>query len=286
MPVNIKEDRYRRSFDDIKKTYELEQELARKLKQASKHERLELNLYTSAYDELFSQLPEHPVQKLKGNPEATASVVAKWMPVLDYFLRPDVTFLEVGPGDCSLSLEVAKKAKKVYAVDVSNEVTKNLNTPANFELVISNGCTIPVAENSVDIAYSHQLMEHLHPDDAFEQLQNIYKALAPGGIYICITPNRLSGPHDTSQFFDDIATGWHLKEYTVTELYDLFKAVGFSQVTYSKIRTDNQVELPLNLATVPALRAYEAILESLPASLRRKLALMFKFRGITLVGKK
>lgn len=61
-------------------------------------------------------------------------------------------------------------------------------------------------------------MEHLHPDDAYEQLQEIYNALIPGGIYICITPNRLSGPHDVSQYFDSIATGFHPKEYTTVEM--------------------------------------------------------------------
>ena len=286
MPVTINEDRYKRTFAEIKKTYELEKELARKLREASKHERLNLNLYTSVYDEFFSQLPEHPAQNLKDDPETTASVVAQWMPVLERFLYSDATFLEIGPGDCSLSLEVAKKVKKVYAVDVSNEVTKNINMPPNFELVISNGCTIPVAKNSINIAYSHQMMEHLHPDDAFEQLQNIYEALAPGGIYICITPNRLSGPHDTSKFFDDIATGWHLKEYTVTELYDLFREVGFSRVRYDKIKSDTQIKLPLNLLTVSGLRVSEAIIETLPSSLKRKLSLMLKFRGITLIGQK
>lgn len=286
MPVTINEDRYKRTFAEIKKTYELEKELARKLRESSKHERLDLNLYTSVYDEFFSQLPEHPAQKLKDDPGATASVVAQWMPVLEKFLYPDATFLEIGPGDCSLSLEVAKNVKKVYAVDVSNEVTKNIDMPPNFELVISNGCTIPVAKNSINIAYSHQMIEHLHPDDAFEQLQNIYEALVPGGIYICITPNRLSGPHDTSKFFDDIATGWHLKEYTVTELYDLFRAVGFSRVRYDKIKSNAQIKLPLNLLTVSGLRVSEAILETLPSSLKRKLSLMLKFRGITLIGQK
>ncbi len=286
MPITINQDRHQRSYAEIKKTYELEKKLARKLKQASKNERINLNLYTKVYDEFFDQLPEHPAQNLKDNPQATASVVAQWMPVIEHFLHPEAKFLEIGPGDCSLSLEVAKRVKKVYAVDVSNEVTKNITMPPNFELVISDGCTVPVEENSIDIAYSHQMMEHLHPDDAFEQLQNIYKALAPDGIYICITPNRLSGPHDTSKFFDDIATGWHLKEYTVSELYDLFCEAGFSQVRYDKIKPNAQIKLPLNLVTVSALRVSEAIVESLPASLKRKLSLMLKFRGITLIGKK
>ena len=75
-----------------------------------------------------------------------------------------------------------------------------------------------------------QLMEHLHPDDALDQLQNIFTALTSAGVYLCITPNRLNGPHDISMYFDEVATGFHLHEYTITELSDLFKKVGFSKV--------------------------------------------------------
>jgi SAM-dependent methyltransferase len=85
-------------------------------------------------------------------------------------------------------------------------------------------------ENTVDVAYSNQLMEHLHPDDALEQLRNLFHVLTPGGIYICITPNALTGPHDVSRYFDQVSTGFHLKEYTIGELKALFKEAGFSKV--------------------------------------------------------
>jgi SAM-dependent methyltransferase len=286
MPVNFTRDICKRTFEEIEITYKLEKELAQKLNSATREERLSSNLYTTAYNDFFAQLPQHPVQKLKDDPESSAAVVDGWMPALRPFLRPDMTFLEIGPGDCSLSLRIAKDAKKVYAVDVSDEVTKGLDLPLNFELAISDGCSIPVPENSVDVAYSHQMIEHLHPEDASEQLQNLYKALKKGGIYVCMTPNRLSGPHDTSQFFDDIATGWHLKEYTVGELSDLFCAAGFSKISYFKIRNNLQLELPLNVLTLPLLKLCEKTLEILPASLRRDLALKLQFRGITIVGTK
>jgi len=73
-------------------------------------------------------------------------------------------------------------------------------------------------------------MEHLHPDDAHEQLHNILDVLKPGGVYICITPNRITGPHDISRGFDEEATGFHLKEYTTSELTALFRQVGFSKI--------------------------------------------------------
>ena len=48
---------------------------------------------------------------------------------------------------------------------------------------------------------------------------------APGpdgvGVYICITPNRVSGPHDVSRGFDEVATGFHMHEYTGREIRPL-----------------------------------------------------------------
>lgn len=284
MPVQVQQDKYHRTEQQIQETYEAEKELAKTLMNASKEERR--SLYTQAYDEFFQKISHHPLLNIRNDRESIEWIVRQRMSFLKHFLYPDATYLEVGPGDCSLAIAIARQVKKVYAVDVSNEVTRRSDIPDNFELLISDGCSIPAPENSVDIAFSHQLMEHLHPDDALEQLQNLYRALKPGGIYICITPNRLSGPHDTSQFFDDIATGWHLKEYTVSELYDLFTQVGFSKLEYCKIRNEMNAKLPLNGLTIAAVRAIEGLLEQLPAPQRRQLALKLSFRGITLVATK
>ena len=100
----------------------------------------------------------------------------------------------------------------MYALDVSDEIATRITLPANCKLVLSDGLTVAVPEGSIDVAYSNQLMEHLHPDDAVEQLHNVYRALKPGGAYICITPNALWGPHDVSRRFDREPTGFHLKE--------------------------------------------------------------------------
>jgi Methyltransferase domain len=86
-----------------------------------------------------------------------------------------------------------------------------------------------VPAGTVNVAYSNQLMEHLHPDDAMLQLRHLYDALAKNGICICTTPNRLTGPHDISGGFDRTPTGFHLKEYTASELARTFRQTGFSK---------------------------------------------------------
>ena len=224
MPAQIPQSETR-SYERIREHYRIEKELAARLRSAPKEDRGQL--YTAVYDELFRRVPDHPQLTLKVGATSRQAEVAARLRLLSGYLRPDATYLEVGPGDCALATAVARRVRKVFAVDVSNEIAAGVSLPENLELAISDGCRIPVAAGSVDLAYSDQLMEHLHPDDAAEQLGNIYQALAPGGVYVCITPNRLTGPHDVSRYFDEVATGFHLREYTVGELTRLFRAAGF-----------------------------------------------------------
>jgi SAM-dependent methyltransferase len=272
-----------RSIEQVKEHYEIEKELARKLQVSSKEKRQ--HLYASLYDQLFKQVPHHPQLTRKADPKASAEEVARKMRLLANFLKHDVIFLEVGPGDCNLAFEVAKIVKKVYAVDVSQEIVKNLTSlPQNFELIISDGCSIPVPENTVTVAYSNQLMEHLHPDDAFEQLCNIYNSLVPGGVYICITPSRLSGPHDISKYFDEVATGFHLKEYTYSELQSLFCKVGFSKMTAYIGGQGVYIKFPL-----PIIKVCEKFLSGMSFSLRRKITNTLPVKallGVTIVATK
>lgn len=272
----------RRTIEQVREHYVIEKELAAKLRSASREERR--HLYTSLYNELFQRVPHHTQLTHKSSPEERKVTISEQMKFLHRFLSNGSTFLEVGPGDCAMSLEVARHVKQVYAVDVSNEITGGLAHSRNFQLVISDGCSIPVPKGSIDVAYSNQLMEHLHPDDAYDQLQNIYNALSDGGVYVCITPNRLNGPHDVSRHFDKTASGFHLKEYSISELKELFRNVGFSKIRAYVGARGVYVRSPL----FPLLLC-EAILDVLPYALRKPIALSPLFRlllGVRLAGTK
>lgn len=263
-----------RSIEQLRQHYEVEKELANRLRQATKEERKKL--YAAVYNELYLRVSNHPQLTTKLDVTAQSQLVARRMRVLKHFLKPNSTFLEVGPGDCSLSYEVANYARQVYAVDVSEEITRTAAAPANFKLILSDGSSIPVSPGSIDLAYSNQLMEHLHPEDALEQLRNISAALAPGGIYVCITPNRLTGPHDISKYFDTEATGFHLKEYTVTELIAIMRQAGFTKFrVYICENKGKFMVLPALVAV-----ALEAVLSKLPHKTRRQLGRRLKLNRI------
>lgn len=269
-----------RSLKELRAHYTLEKRLAKQLMSASREDRRDL--YSELYDELYTKVP-HLAEHSR---ETNESYVRDELREVRRFLTKKSVFLELGPGNLGLSIAVAKLVKKVYAVDVSDEYARSLGEalPSNLELIISDGSSVPVPPNSVDVAFSRQLMEHLHPEDAQEQLRNVYKALAPGGRYICITPHRMNGPHDISRYFDDVATGFHLKEYTSKELSELFRSVGFRRVkTLVGLRGHLlPFDCPLGIATTS-----EVVLRLFPKSFRHWLANTLPVRaliGVRLVG--
>jgi len=267
----------KRTFEQIKEHYEIEKKLAYRLKHSEKEERK--YLYTFLYDELFRKIPHHPQLIRKKDFSLISWFVRTQLFFLKRFLRNDAVFVEIGAGDCNLSFNVCKIVKKVYAVDVSAVITKAKKIPKNFELIISDGSSIPLKNSSVDVVYSNQLMEHLHPSDAIEQLINIKDILIKGGKYICITPNRLNGPHDISKYFDDVSKGFHLKEYTFIEINKLFENIGFSFIYGYWGLYGLNVRIPLRL-----IFFVESIIDFMPTKIRRwklfKLILDIKIIGV------
>jgi SAM-dependent methyltransferase len=265
----------------LRQHYEVEKELADRLRHATREQRR--SLYGLVYDELYQRVPQHPQLTRKASPERSRAGLIPQLRLLRPYLRPETVLLEIGPGDCALSIALAGQVRQVYGLDVSEKITRQVSLPSNFKLILSDGTSVPLPPDSVDVAYSNQLMEHLHPDDALEQLQGIWRALRPGGVYMCITPNGLSGPHDISAHFDSVATGFHLKEYTVAELSLLFRTVGFRKVQTLLGRRGVCVPAP-----VAPVVAGERILALLPQGPRRALGRTVgrAFLGIRLLGTK
>jgi SAM-dependent methyltransferase len=261
-----------RTPEQLWEQYLVEKDLATMLRSATKAERGKL--YSSAYDELFRRIAHHSQLRNKVSPALRAERINLQLALLKPWITPQTTFLEVGAGDCALSLALAEKVAHVYAIDVSAAITSTTR-PENFTLVLSDGTSIPVPEGSITVAYSNQLMEHLHPDDALDQLANIYRALAPDGVYICVTPNRLTGPHDISRYFDTVATGFHLKEYTCTELIAMFRHVGFRSVHQCFRKGSTYVRVPGAVA-----RCAERTVERLPPGLQRRASTTGLARGL------
>ena len=273
-----------RPEEQIREHYQIEVALADKLRQSSKEERLPGKLYTALYDDLYRRVPHHQQLTRKVSAEDIVKALKWQCGMVRRFLNKRTNFLEVGPGDCSLSFKVAPEVARVFAVDISSIVTDHSSVPGNFKLILSDGCDIPLPQNSIDVAYSNQLMEHLHPDDAREQLMNIYKVLKPGGRYVCITPNKINGPWDISYCYDEFARGFHLREYSMHELTQLFKEAGFRKLSAYAGARGYYIRFPIVLVIW-----LERWLSHMPFRFRSTLGRSLLYRsilGIRLVGVK
>ena len=256
-----------RSASQVREHYTIERELAERLRTAPAEQRAAL--YGEVYDELFRRVRHHPqltASRGERRAERERSVAYQWA-LLRRFLAPGHAFAEIGAGDCALALRAAQVARRVFAVDVSEQLTRIARRPANLEVRLTRGAAVPVETGAVEVAFSNQLMEHLHPEDAAEQLREIHRSLAAGGVYVCITPNRLSGPHDVSRHFDERATGLHLREYSAGELRALMREAGFREVRFFAGARGRYVRVPYAV-----LALAESVLEALPARLRKAIA--------------
>ena len=264
------------SVDRLFEHYTIERRLADRLRAAPPDQRS--RVYGEVYDELFRCIPDHP--QLSIDPAQRNQQVRARLRFVSRFLNKDSCLMEIGAGDCAFSINAAHLIRQGIVVDVSEVIVSATAGLENLEIVITDGVSLPVERGSVDVAYSDQLMEHLHPDDAKAQLANVVRALRPGGVYICITPNRIYGPHDVSQGFDEVATGLHLREYSAHEIRGMFLGAGFKKVDFYAGGRGRYVRLP----TAAALAA-ETTFERLPKLIRDKiprLALLIIF-GLNVV---
>src|SRR6516164_1479529 len=189
--------------------YRLERVLADKIKHTPQGARAQI--YADAYRELFQSVPDHPQQRIEMQDARRRHIRSLWRR-LHRRLKNKV-FLEIGCGDAVLSASLAAWTSQTYALDVTDKLISRTTLPRNLEVLLTTGADIPLHDGVIDLAFSDQLMEHLHPDDAIAQLEQIFRVLKPGGSYLCVTPNKVTGPHDVSSFFDYEATGLHLCEY-------------------------------------------------------------------------
>lgn len=270
----------RRPPERIRAHYVLERQLTERLLSAPVSE-LPV-AYESAYKALFDALPDHPQHTAD---RASDSLRIKTQ--LGY-LRGVVgdrdVFAEIGCGDAAVSLALSPHATQTIGIDVTDALAGHGPFPENFRFIKTNGVALNLPDQSVDVVYSNQLMEHLVPSQAQAQLLEIFRVLRPGGRYMCITPSAATGPHDISCYFDYQPTGLHLREYDYRSLVPLMKAAGFHRVDCYIATRGRKLRIPYVVA-----RAAEVVLVHLPRPARSVLSAVKPVRwlmGLFLIARK
>lgn len=232
-----------RTFEQVENHYLVEKAIAERLKSANREERR--LIYATMYDELFRRVPDHPRLTRRSDEALTRVANRSKMSLLHEFLDTSSVFVEFAAGDCLFALEVASHVSTVHAADISDQMRRGESVPDNFTLIVYDGYQLDEIErNSVDLEFSDQFIEHLHPEEAPLHFELAYDILKPGGKYVFRTPHAFTGPHDVSQYFSDEPQGLHLKEWTYTELIQLLKELNFSRVNGIREAKGIQVRLP------------------------------------------
>jgi ubiquinone/menaquinone biosynthesis C-methylase UbiE len=155
-----------------------------------------------------------------------------WITLCKYYFQKliasDSTILDLGCGWGEFINNI--DAKKKYAMDLNSDTHSKLNPDVNF---IHQDCSHlwPVEENSIDVIFTSNFLEHLPDKAAIEQtLTQAKRSLKPGGKIILLGPNIKFLPGKYWDFWDhhvaisekSIAEILTLKGFDVTTVYDRF----------------------------------------------------------------
>ena len=169
-----------RTWEQLRKHYEVEKEIAARLMAATREERREI--YATMYDELFERIPDHSRLQIREDPKRTAQTnLSKWL-LVKPFIDQSMTFVEFAPGSCRFAVEVCPHVHGVYGIDISDQSGQLESVPENFHLIIYNGYELDMEQDFADIVFSDErrramLLEFLsHHEQLAELVCNDDKA--------------------------------------------------------------------------------------------------------------
>lgn len=266
-----------RSLDRLRHHYEVEKELAARLRASTREERPAL--FKELYNELFERVPDHPRLTRRESPEESRRKVDGQLRLLRPFLGPDKTLVEFAPGDCRLGYAAAGLSKNVIGVDISDQRSPTDAAPSSFDLIVYDGYHLDLPAGIADVAFSYQFLEHLHPDDVRPHFDIVHRLLKPGGWYVFDTPHRFSGPHDISVVFGSELVGFHFQEWTLGDMSRHLRQCGFS--TMQAIKGGRRCGAVMTAAWL----LVESITGLLPRALRKRIADRL-FQSVTVAAQK
>jgi len=128
------------------------------------------------------------------------------------------TVLDVACGTGYGSNYLTKEAKEVVGVDISNDAinyAKNNYIKPNLNFYNGDAINLPFLDESFDVIVSFETIEHIRKYDKF--LNECWRVLRNGGLFICSTPNKkISSPHTKLPL-----NPFHVKEFYIDEFYEL-----------------------------------------------------------------
>jgi SAM-dependent methyltransferase len=140
----------------------------------------------------------------------------------DFFQRmvdPTATLLDLGCGWGEFSNNIA--AAKKYAMDLNPDAASHLNSDVEL---LAQDCSHPwpLADNSLDVVFTSNFLEHLPDKAAIERtVLELKRCLKPGGAIIALGPNVRLLPGQYWDFWD------HHVQISDRSLAELLQMNGF-----------------------------------------------------------
>lgn len=126
--------------------------------------------------------------------------------------------LDVASGEGYGSALLASRAASVTGVDISPEAVRHAGerygSAANLNYLCASCASIPLPDASFDVIISFETIEHMTEHDAF--MAEVQRLLAPGGLFIISSPNRVEYSDRTGY-----RNEYHVKELDGPELRTL-----------------------------------------------------------------
>jgi ubiquinone/menaquinone biosynthesis C-methylase UbiE/DNA-binding HxlR family transcriptional regulator len=158
-----------------------------------------------------------------------------WKALFEMLLRllPPLVIADLGAGEGTLALLLARRAESVIAVDNSEKMVEygaslvERGGVTNVEYRLGDLEELPIETGSVDIAFLHQTLHHaLHPQRALHEALRI---LRPGGRIFVLDLLR----HDfeaARELYADVWLG-----FSQVELIALLRVAGFENIDVSVV---------------------------------------------------
>ena len=151
-------------------------------------------------------------------------------------IEPKDTVADIGAGTGYLTMEIAKKAGQVIAIDNSSQmfsIAKDEASKAglaNIEFLEGNAEDLPLQSDAVDLVYANMLLHHVA--DPLQVLKEMYRILKAGG-KIVLTD---IAEHEHTWLRQEKSDLW--LGFTKDDLNEWLKEAGFSKIQVKEANCD------------------------------------------------
>lgn len=219
--------------DIIRRHYEMEKNYASRILSSEKNSEERSRLIKEGYEQIIKIIEQYnPGGGGTDHTDVVFSIINKLIP-------PGGQVFDLGCGSGKLIVKLINEGYKARGIDVSSECIRLAKQNLSE---LTTECDVIVSHNDIasydsdtlfDLIVLDNVIEHMVPDMVSDVLSKCYNMLRNKGNIVILTPHRYSGPHDISMHFLPLGTkaeGFHLKEYSFTDIDEELRKVGFTKI--------------------------------------------------------